>query len=295
MQVDRVYKQLKFYSEAKYKYCYEVTNSTNEDVYLNCSSVYFYTDRDLTKSLLGDALMLINKSKYTDNTPIKHSKLLNEREVAITRNVANQLKLSVGSKVYSKHNIKNTIEEYEIVEILPVSYGVLRVDYTINYGIILLGNDEEYVKNTDYSYVGFSEIDPTSLIKEANAGIIKFNYKEPAERQLGKKAILCQCLIFLMVALIVVLYVALHLKNQKGYYDRLLLIGCPMKHVRKQIALDILVPGIMGTLVAFLSSTTILSLYNFYFSFFAPMLSTSFCICLLVGLTAFIIRRGRNL
>lgn len=273
MQTDRVYKQLKFYKTSRYQYLYVATNSTCENDYLECSSVFFYTDRNMKKSLLGDCLMVLEKSTYNLENPIKLSNRLGNREVAVTVNLANQFGLKVGSKVFSKHNINNRVEEYTIVQILPVIYGVLRVDYSINYGVIVMGYDSAYLKNTNYPYVGFSEKDPTLLLQNCGAGLVSLNIKAVYERRLSENIFVWQGITCIMVIFITALYVIIHWKYQKQYYNRLKINGCVVSEIKRQIVLDIGFPGILSLFMSFALNLIILSFYNKYFSWFMSLIS----------------------
>lgn len=282
MQTDRAYKQLDFYKTGKYQYFYETTGSTHENDYLQCSSVYFYADRNMKVSLLGDCLMVLEKSTYNLETPIRMNKQLGNREIAITANLAKQFDLKIGSEVFSKHNIKNRIEKYTVVEILPVAYGVLREDYSINYGLIIMGCDLEYLNSTNYSYIGFSEKDPTALIKSSGAGFISLYIKKLYEQRLLKNVFVWQSGVCVMVILITFLYTIIHWKNQKKYYNRLKLNGCDVNEIKKQIILDIGAPGILGLLISFVLSVTVLSLYNLYFSWLVSLISGITGVCALL-------------
>lgn len=295
MQTDRVYNQLNFSKNGEYQYSYKTTNTTRKNDYLNCESVYFYIDEDMSSSLLGDCLMVLEKSDYDSITPIKQNKTLGKREIAITFNVAKQCGLKIGSKVFSKHIIKNKIEEYTVAEILPVAYGILKVDYDINYGIIIIGYDEDYVANTDYSYVGFSKNVPTALIENSGARLISFENKETSERELIKKVFLWQGSIIVIVVIITGLYISVHWKNQRNYYNRLKLNGCCASVIKKQIVLDTGVPGIIGLIVAFMLSMTAMSLHNFYFSWQTSLISIGSGLCALGASILVILQKEKRL
>ena len=295
METDRAFKQLEFYKSGGYHYVYEATRSTGENNYLNCSSVYFYTDREMSKSLFGECFMMLDKPNiYNSVTPLNLSKKLGSREIALTYNLAKQYHLDVGSKVYSKHNIENQIEEYTIAEILPISYGVLQMDCSINYGYMLIGYDEEYVQNTDYTFVGFSCEDPSALIQSSRVGLITLERKETTEKRLETKLFLWQSSIFTMVIILTVLYAIMHWKKQKKYYNRLEMEGCPVKTLRKLILKDIMMPGVIGLFSALIFSAIFLSIHNYYFSFLSSLISVFSGLCALVASIWFILQKLRN-
>ena len=295
MQTDRVYKQIDFLNGGDYQYTYQTTSSTKENDYLNCSSVYFYTDNGLSNSLLGDCLMGLENSTYNAETPIQLNKKLGSREIALSYNLAKQHNLGIGSKVYSKHNIKNVIEEYTIAEILPVSYGILRVDYNINYGVMLIGCDEDYISNTNYSYVGFSQEDPSNLIQANGAGLISLDVKELHHQELIQHVSLWQGIIILMVSSLTLLFVIIHWKNQKNYYAKLIINGCHTNTIKKQILLDIILPGIMGLLMALVFSVCVLSIYNLFFSYLASIFSIIGGLLTLIVSSFIISNKGRKI
>ena len=295
IEADRNFKQLEFYKNGEFRYIYEATGTTGENDYLNCSSVYFYIDREMSKSLLGDCFMVLDNSTYNSVSPINPSKKLGCREIAVAYNLARQHHLNVGSKVYSKHNIENRIEEYTVAEILPVSYGVLRVDTGINYSLILIGDDKKYIENTDYTFVGFSSRDPSMLIQNSGAGLISLNQKKMVERQLMSKVFLWQSTIFVMVISFTVLYVVVHWKYQRNYYSRLTMSGCSARKLKKQIMLDIAVPGTVGLLAAFILSTVILSVNNLYFSFLSALISAIFGWLVLIVLMWITAQKGSRM
>ena len=171
-QSDQIYKQLDFYNDNSYRYTYEFSTAVGQNDYMKCSSVYFYSDNNTSQSMHGDCLMQLINSDYNQNSPIETSAPLGNREIAISYNLAQKHGLTVGSVVYSNHNIENKTEAYTVAEILPVCYGILRVDFDINYGVIIMGYDEDYHKNTDYSYVAFFEDDPYKTLQLDGVGLI---------------------------------------------------------------------------------------------------------------------------
>ena len=295
MQTDRIYKQLDFYKSSNYQYIYEVTGSTHNNDYMYCSSVCFYADKNMSESILSECLMMLNDSNYNFETPIRMNKCLKSREIAITTNLAKQFGLKIGSEIFSKHNIRNKIEKYTIVEILPVAYGILRVDYAINQGLIIMGCDLDYLNNTNYSYVGFSEKDPTALIQDSGVGLNSLIIKESCKQNLLETLFIWQGCICIMVILITSLYVIIHWENQKKYYYRLKLYGCMVNEIKKQIILDIGFPGVLSLLISFILSVIILSSYNLFLSWLMPLISIVTGMVILLISILVILQKEKNL
>lgn len=291
---DQLYKQLEFYHKNSYQYVYEFSNSVKQNDYLKCTSVYFYSD-STTKSIHGDCFMALEDSEYNQNTPFNTTATLKNREIAISNNLAQKHGLSIGSVIYSNHNIKNKTEAYTIVEILPVCYGISRVDFDINYGIILMGFDRDYQEKTDYSYVAFFDQDPYNSIELINVGLIDINAKETFESSLLHRVIIWQSIIFLGVALFTILFAVTHWNFQKGYYSRLVLFGCKPKAIKRKIWLDTILPGALGLVLSFALSVALCSVRNMYLSYTTAFLSVAFGFIILLFASVVILYKGRKI
>ena len=287
-QSDQIYKQLDFYNDNPYRYIYEFSTAVGQNDYMKCSSVYFYSNSNTSRSLHGDCLMQLVNSDYNQSSPLQTSVPLGKREIAISYNLAQKHGLNVGSVIYSNHNIKNKTEAYTVAEILPVCYGILRVDFDINYGVIVMGYDEDYHKNTDYSYVAFFEDDPYKTLQLNGVGLIDINAKEAFVEPMMQKVIVWQSIILLGVAGITLLYALIHWKYQKRYYARLTLWGLPMHKRNRYIFLDMILPGSMGLIVASFFSVGLHTLQNMFLSYATTIISISFG-CLILLITSLII------
>ena len=293
-QSDRVYKQIEFYDDNEYQYTYRISSLVKENDYLYGESIYFYTDKNLSISLLGDCVMSLDDTKYTENTPLTLSKSLEKREIALSYNLARQHNLSIGSKVYSKHNIRNVVEEYTVADILPVCYGITFVDYEINRGAILIGYDSDYVEHTDYTYIAFSKEDPTSLIQNSGAGLIALDAKAPVRDSLFESVVIWQAIITVLVLGLTLLYTMLHWKNQRTYYSRLYLNGTGSRKIKKQIFADLLLTGVISQVLATVFCILMASIANMYFSYKTTLISMVVGVVVLLCSTIIITMRGRK-
>lgn len=275
LQSERVYRQLEFYRSADYEYVFETQQSVKQNDYLNCSSVTFYPNCDLSGSLNVECFMVMDGSEYQSASPFPLQKELGSREIAITYNVAQQYGFREGSVVYSKHNIISHIEEYTVAEILPICYGILRADQNLNRGVIVMGYDEMYVNNTNYSHIGFCEGDPTKLIMDTDAGLISLTAKSKQERPAFAELLVWQAVVSACVIGSTIIYAVIHWKFQRLYYAWLTINGSPSEKIKTAIFLDTVLPGSMGILFALCLSVLIDSLCNFYLSFAMPLLSAA--------------------
>lgn len=281
-RLDRYYNHYKTIKNSSYEYVYTVSNTTQKDDYLNCSSINFYTDTNMYNSLFCDCFMTLNSTEYTLDSPVKTRKKLGARDAAISYNLAKQHNLDIGSTIYSNHNIINSKVEYTIVEILPICYGIMYLDFEINHGIIVIGNDDEYIKRTNYSYVGFSKDDPTVMIQNNGVLLFSLDFVDVKEQVNIIQLIAQQMTIILLVGFLTVSYNLIHFKNQCKYYKRLLILGAPTKKINIRIQLDITVPWIIIIIMSCFISLFFLKMYNFYYTYISLMISILFSILILI-------------
>ena len=284
---DQGYNQLKFYKDSRYQYIYEFSTSIRQNDYLKCSSVDFYANN---KPLHGDCLMELRNSNYDSISPVLTSVQLGSREIAISYNLAQKHGLTIGSVLYSKHNIRNQTETYTVAEILPVCYGILKVDFDINYGIIVMGYDADYQENTNYTYVSFFQNDPYQTFQLDQSGLIDIKAKETLMDPMLEKIILWQAVILLGVAGTTVLYIIIHWRYQKNYYRKLVLCGYSLKKLRCDIWLEMVMPGIIGLLTALIVGVILNSLHSAYLTFMTTLISITLgCLILVIAslITAF--------
>ena len=286
---DRAYRQLDFYRESSYRYIYEFAASTGKNDYMNCISVFFYTDSEATTPIHGDRLMALDSSEYDVDVPFATASELGAKEIAISYNLAKKHGLSVGSAVYSWHNATSGIEAYTVKEILPVCYGVTRVDFDMNYGVIIMGFDEDYQSSTDYSHLAFLRDMPSS-----SAGLIDLVAKETQRDLVLAQIIPWQSVISLLVAGLTAIYAIFHWKKQRSYYSRLYLCGGAPAFVKRQILADILIPGALGLTMAAGISLLIASLGNGYFSYRTALFALIDGFAALVIAAAVILFKGRK-
>lgn len=272
LQSERIFRQLDFYRRSNYGYVFEAYDSVNQNDYFYCSSVIFYGDK-VERSVIAECYMLTGNSSYDDAAPFRLQKELGSRQVAVTKNLAREYGLSVGSILCSKHVCLSTVESYTVAEILPVCYGVLNVDYNLNKGCIVMGYDEVYDENMDFSHVGFSEGDPSRIIIDSNAGLISLTDKTQQQRPFMFTLLIEQLVVAVFVVALTFLYFAIHRLCQQNYYARLQMNGCPPKRFKKVLFADMFLPGAAGLLLALCFSIIAMSLYNGYASFVMPLAS----------------------
>lgn len=158
-----------------------------------------------------------------------------------------------------------------------------------------MGYDEDYHKNTDYSYVAFFEDDPYKTLQLDGVGLIDINAKETFVKTMMQQVIVWQSIILLGVAGITLLYAMAHWKYQKRYYERLILLGFPTYKRKQHILLDMILPGVAGLVIALLFSTALHTLRNMFMSYTTSIISISFG-CLILLITSLIITfNGRKI
>ena len=272
-QADRDIEQLSYYQSNSYRFVFETASQVYQNDYLKCSSVGFYQDSNLSKSLLGSSYMVLQDSVYDSQSPFALQRVLGEREVVLSKSLAQQYHLSKGSHIYSKHIINNQIEEYTVVGIIQSCYGVTDPDFDLNMGVILMGTDIGYQANTDFPYIGFSKDDPSQLIKNKGVPLISLSSKSNCQERLLKKWMANQVVICVLISAILVVYLIIQMKVQHVFYSKRILMGCSLNAIRYSLFNEFLLPGIISLLVSGALCVISSSLYNKGFSFGTGLLS----------------------
>ena len=272
--LDRNHKQLAFDNHSSYQYVFESNQGTSTNNYLNCTDkIQFSTDASMGQPLYVETFMLLPSVAYDDVAPFVLKNKLSSSEIAITRNVAAKYHLSVGTQVYSKHKVTNTLVEYTVKEILPVCYGLTQNDPKSNHGVIIMGTDESYIQNVAYSFSGFAENDPSAQIANENAGLISINSKRDQNSNLLLQTIISQAIICFLVCAIMVIGCKFHYDCQKSYYSRIAIDGYPIKKLTRAIIVDMMLPGMASLCISLVATCAILSAHNAFFSYHTTMIA----------------------
>lgn len=233
----KYFEQMSSLLKSNYKYSAYMVNSENDDAYLVYDAgINFGVKKDYEYSLNVDVVMQTRISKYTKNIYWNSIKL-NDNEIAISKIIAKQYNLKTGDKIYSKHIVNNTIQEYIIKEVLP-EISNIRIDNQNNYrnGVVIMGYDSLYEENIKHKCLVFTNIpvnDMTVSSVEAPTDII---YRDDEIRFVFLDSLPYIVLFILLVLIVLISYVLLLyqlvIKNAKRYIT----LGYEKKYINKAIS-----------------------------------------------------------
>jgi hypothetical protein len=211
--------------------------------------------------------------------------ILNEKEVAISRNISSLINMKAGDFLYIDTGYKE-IDKYVISHIIDPSYGTFH-DPLSDWGLIILGYDKNYENSINTKYICFSynslyDLDPTVINSIDNARdiiIIKdFKFKARSIKFL-----------YLLLFIIFTLCIFLIIRNTFGnYWNRYFILLSQLGYSGKYIisiilffsALLILLPFFLGYIINIIINNSInMNFKAFYLVFFIFVsLSLAWCI-----------------
>lgn len=149
-----------------YEYSAVVNSTTAPDRYILFNAgIWFALASDAETSLNVDVVMQSEIAEYTAAVCWNAEKL-GERDVAISKNIADKYHLSVGDIVYSKHVVDGIVYGYVVESIIPSVIGTrITEDGSYSTGLIIMGHDQRYVDNVTNSSLVFTK-EPISSLEE---------------------------------------------------------------------------------------------------------------------------------
>ena len=142
--------------------------------------------------------------------------------------------------------------------------------------------------------VAFFDDDPYESLQLTNVGLLDIRVKDTMKDLLIQQLMIWQGIILLGVAIFTVLYSVIHWKYQRGYYSRLSLFGCQPKSIKRQVFLDMIVPGAISLILSFVLSVVLCSVRNMYLSYTTALISIAFGFISLLTASIIISRKGRK-
>lgn len=150
---------IQLHSALKSDYDYSVTTqkAVNENDYIVFDAgMDFALSANSQTSLNVDIVMQRKGTAYTDSV-YWNPEDISADGVAISKNLASSNGIKQGDKLYSKHIVSGKISEYTVEQIVPEVINI-RNSKDSNYGngVIIMGYDEQYVKNISHHFIAFT-------------------------------------------------------------------------------------------------------------------------------------------
>ena len=226
--------QIHSFMRSSYVYSAVAPSSTADDAYLQYNAgISFSLSADTKAGLNAEIVMQTAAAKYTDLVDW-NTEQLGEHGVAVSGNIANKYRISVGDKLYSKNIIDGEVYEYTVEAILPaVTYTRgLQDDYHAD-GVIVMGYDEQYDSNITHTCIVFTMVPIETLALQCSSmpeGII---YREDEIASSFGGIAPYMVVYFLAVAVSMVVFVVFFVKRIAHNFRRLVMLGFEKKALNR--------------------------------------------------------------
>jgi len=150
--------QLSTYEKADYQIAYKLNYCAglkNQFIYPD-ADIQLYLDEAKENRMSISGLMVDEYSNYTLSEFSALSSLKTD-DIAITKAVAAQYRLSVGDKVYADFPYSSEIKELTIVMIMPTDYDIMNPRIGNKVCMVYFGYNPQYVFSTKCKYMVFSD------------------------------------------------------------------------------------------------------------------------------------------
>lgn len=155
---DNVY-ELDSLLRSNYLYSAVAPIETGQDGYYQFDAgIGFSLSEKSDEAINAEVVMQPDKEIYTRSV-YWNAKILGDRDIAISKNLAKRNSLNVGDKLYSKHVVNGEICKYTIEQIIPAVEEV-RISNKQHYtdGLIIMGYDARYAENISHSAIFFTNM-----------------------------------------------------------------------------------------------------------------------------------------
>ena len=252
--------QLNSLMRSDYEYSATTRNPVSEDCYFQYNAgIRFALIGDSDVGINSDVVMQSDRSEYTDMV-YWNAGQLGPRDIAVSKNIARAYGVSVGDTLFSKHLVDGEIYEYTIRQLLPELVDV-RCDgqHVSHDGVIVMGFDQQYEENISHNTVLFSRIPIDTLAKSLSEMPNHLLYRSEEIASVFQKAAPYLIVFFLVSVLTTIGMVFFCSKAVSYNFKRLIRLGTEETKLNRSYNRSVCGIGAVLILVAFLVSTTILS------------------------------------
>lgn len=226
--------QMLSFMRSSYVYSAIAPSSTADDAYLQYNAgISFSLFADAKAGINAEIVMQTADAKYTDVVDW-NAERLGEHGIAVSENISNKYKISVGDKLYSKNIIDGEVYEYTVEAILPaVTYTRgLQDDYHAD-GIIVMGYDEQYASSITNTCIVFTEAPLETLMLQCSSMPKDIIYREDEIASSFGGIAPYMAVYFLAVAVSMVVFVVFFVKRIAHNFRRLVMLGFEKKALNR--------------------------------------------------------------
>lgn len=255
--------QLNVLQKSDYESSFISTKGIGQNEYLKFNvGISFLVSPSEDTCLNADIVMQADNAKYS-NMVFWNAQLLDKNSVAITKKLAKAYHLVVGSKLYSKHAVDGNFHQYTVKQILPDAMKIrVTKQKSFTDGIIIMGVDEQYVKNITHKYVIYSNKPIENLSKLTGYSMENFLYRMDEILNISEELI-PYILVLLTVSILITSFQVFFLtKEISSNAKRLIILGFEKEEFDKDYRKAIIGTGCISLLITVLTSTAILFFFN---------------------------------
>ncbi|MGM9648145.1 MAG: hypothetical protein ACI3YH_08455 [Eubacteriales bacterium] len=251
--------QMLSFMRSSYVYSAIAPSSTADDAYLQYNAgISFSLSADAKAGINAEIVMQTADAKYTDLVDW-NAERLGEHGIAVSGNISNKYRISVGDILYSKSIIDGEVYEYTVEAILPsITYTRgLQDDYHAD-GVIVMGYDEQYDSKITHTCIVFTAAPIDTLALQCSSMPEDIIYKEDEMASSFGGIAPYMAVYFLVSAISMVIFVMFFVKRIVHNFRRLIMLGFEKKAlnsayyctISKAVLLAIIITAIIST-VAF--------------------------------------------
>ena len=155
------------YNDVSFKYGYVLNYSIEQSEYeyiYSDTDILFYTSESKEQKLVISSIMVKETCEQELCLHFDLKKIDDCHQVIVPSNVANKYKLTIGDHLYCEYSYVETLVETTIVDISKPTYDFDKRAVSNDVGLVCIGYNTQYVKNTKCKYVILSNYSQANLI-----------------------------------------------------------------------------------------------------------------------------------
>ena len=229
MSSGRHWIQLHSLFQSRYEYSAMVEESIGiDDFHVYKAGIVFVIHPDAEYRVNADILMQTAESDYSDQIPW-NADPLGSLIIAISKNLADENKLTLGDTLYSKHLSTDLLTEYTIGQIVPAVNAARIDEIEMTEGIIIMGYDQNYFYNIAHETVIFASKPVAELIEDDKVYPTRILYREDEITMKIKLLLLPIAAVFALSISISLFQASFTARLMLQNFKRLLLYGYPRR------------------------------------------------------------------
>ena len=153
------------------------------------------------KSIHVNTYMQQKDTIYRQDAPM-YSEHLASNEIVVSKKVAEQLNIEVGSIVQLEFVLAENVSRYIVKDMIEYVTDYYNVKENNDFSVVLIGNDEKLLQQHRNQYVSFLNEDELNSYKESTRGYKDLFYAKAEKEEVKNKSIMAQIIMCMVHVLI---------------------------------------------------------------------------------------------